>query len=410
MLPPGEYAMGRASDVPIRLDSKNVSRRHALLTLNYHEWLIEDLGSANGTRVGGKPIREATLIFPQQELRVGDVEVRLHPLRSEQSDDSLDPHAVAVLRFLPPEIRGVNKYGVHGLIGMGGMGAVLEAEDLDTRRRVAMKVLLKTGAPENVARFVAEAQITAQLDHPNILPIYELSVNAQDKPFYTMKLVRGESLRKVLDELREQKAEAAARFPLAELLKVFDKICEAVAFAHAKRIVHRDLKPDNILLGRHGEVWVTDWGLAKPLPRRADEASDFETSTAIDSVRHTDPAAVETESGMAVGSPQFMSPEQAAGSHAVDERSDVYSLGAILYQMLTLEPPVRGNDRFEILENALNGRITPIPESLAGKAIPHLAGATSLEHLSGVVMKALSADPARRPSSVKELQASVRLS
>ena len=408
VLPPGEYVMGRKPGVEIVLDSENVSRRHARLMLNYHDWLIEDLGSSNGTRVGGARIREATLVFPSQRVQVGDVEVELHPVRAAEPDDSPDPQTAAVGRFLSAQLRAESKYEVKGMIGMGGMGAVLEAEERTTRRRVAMKVLLRSGSAENVARFVAEAQITAQLEHPNIIPIYELSVNAQDKPFYTMKLVRGDSLARVLGDLRDGRPEAVAQFSLPELLRVFDKICDAAAFAHAKRIVHRDLKPDNILLGRFGEVLVMDWGLAKPLAKSAEEAVKPSTSIAVDSVRHTDSGLAMTTSGAAVGSPRFMAPEQAAGLAGIDHRADIYALGAILYQMVTLEPSVRGKDPLEILENVVQGRITPVLEALAGRALPHLASAPSLERLAAVTMKALSTEPAHRQSSVKALQAELR--
>ena len=407
VLPPGEYVIGRATDAAIRLRAENVSRRHAKLTLNYRDWLIEDVGSSNGTRVGGRRVVETTLVFPHQEVLLGDVELRLELEPAQASDRSLDPHAAALLRFLPPGICRDTNFRVLGLIGIGGMGAVLEAEDPATRRRVAMKVLLGTGSAE-VARFVAEGQITAQLDHPNILPIYQLGLNAQDKPFYTMKLVRGVSLEKALAELQEGDAEILARLSLTELLRVFDQICAGIAFAHAKRIVHRDLKPDNIMLGRNGEVWVTDWGLAKPLLRRAGESTGLVTSVAINSVRHTDPSAVASSSGLAIGSPQFMSPEQAAGVETVDERADVYSLGAILYQMLALKPPVQEASVMETLEAVAQGKLVPLADRLAAWRPPHLAGNSAVDQIAELATWALAMEPERRPASVKQFQARVR--
>lgn len=406
VLPPGEYVLGRATEASIPLRSQNVSRRHAVLTLNYRDWMIEDLNSSNGTKVGGKRIREVTLLFPNQEICVGDVQVELRRMVTGPDDDVPDLHKAALLRFLPRDLQGENKYRIRGLIGMGGMGAVLEAEELATRRVVAMKIMLNTGNAETVARFVAEAQITAQMSHPNILPIYDLSVNAQEKPFYTMKLVRGETLTRALEGIRDGKDEAGMRYSFVELMKIFSKICDAVAYAHLKGVMHRDLKPDNILLGRRGEVWVTDWGLAKPVHRVPADA-DADASVIITSLRHTDPDAVRTESGVAVGSARYMSPEQAAGSDAVDQRTDVYSLGAILYQMIALEAPVTGDDQWEVMAKVIRGDIPPLATRMRDKPLPSSMDARSLERISEIVRKAMSKSPGNRYTSVRDLSAPI---
>ena len=409
-LPPGQYEIGRESDSPLQFESDRVSRRHALLTLNYFDWIIEDLGSANGTRVGGKAITEPTFIFPQQEVRVGTVELHLRRLRSDDAAGSLAPQARAALQYLPTEIRGERKYQIVGIIAIGGMGVVLEAHDVSTRRVVAMKTLLSMDSTEDVARFVDEAQITAQLEHPNIVPVYEVNVNELEKPFFTMKLVRGESLKQVIHGLRLERPKTIEQYPLSELLTIFLKVCDAIAYAHSKGVVHRDLKPENVMLGDFGEVLVMDWGLAKPLGHHANvHPTDSSARLMVESLRSSDPSAINTLPGMALGTVQFMSPEQASGnSNRVDARSDIYALGAILYNLLTLRPPIEEANAQEMLTHAATGQITPPNEAIAGHALPHLLDGKLPAKLVDTVLKAMSLDPADRHPTVRTLEAEVR--
>lgn len=409
VLPPGDYVIGREVGMSIRLPSDKISRKHAQLSLTYYDWLIEDFESANGTFVGGRAVKEATLIFPQQDVRVGNVQLHLRRLPMTYEPEMIAPQTEALLRFLPLDLRGGRKYKVHGIIAMGGMGAVLEAEDMAMRRRVAMKVLLDAKSAEDVARFIEEAQITSQLEHPNIVPVYELNVNELDKPFYVMKLVRGESLAAVIKRLAAEEPAALQRYGLGDLLSILSRVCDALAFAHSKGVVHRDLKPDNIMLGEFGETVVMDWGLAKPLGQSANGVGQgLSIRTVVRSVRH-DHEAIGTEIGSAIGTPQYMSPEQAAGqSHAVDARSDVYAVGALLYAILTLRPPVSGANVMETLDNVVAGRIPPITEVVRRHAPKHLPGGRLPPELIGATMKALSLDPQDRYATMREMQTALR--
>ncbi len=162
-------------------------------------------------------------------------------------------------------------------IARGGMGAVIDARDNKLGRSVAMKVMLQPGAGEaQRRRFLQEARVLASQAHPNIVPVYDLGTDSQGRPFYTMKLVQGVTLDQVIVKLRAGDKDAVKRYPLNALLIIFEKACDAVAFAHSRGIIHRDLKPQNVMVGEFGEVMVMDWGLAKALPGNpAAEVTDF---------------------------------------------------------------------------------------------------------------------------------------
>lgn len=247
------------------------------------------------------------------------------------------------------------RYKVVGEIARGGMGAVLEVQDSDLDRRVAMKVLLRdtrraesdSGSPLDtgpVNRFIAEAQLTGWLEHPNIVPVHELGLDAEGRVYFTMKRVKGRSLRQIMDKLRQGHAATHAEFPLGKLLTILLKICDAIEFAHSKGIIHRDLKPENIMVGQFGEVLVMDWGLAKQIDKNqvantpaADDTVRFKLEVALGAA---DEDSQQTREGTISGTPAYMSPEQANGNVAeLGQRTDVFCLGAMLYEMLCLVPP-----------------------------------------------------------------------
>jgi len=298
--------------------------------------------------------------------------------------------------------KSTQRYVVEGEIARGGMGAVLRAVDCDIRREVAVKYMLDDKDPKKKARFIEEAQINGQLEHPNIVPVYDLGIDAQQRPFIMMKMVKGRSLKDVLDQLRDHPKLAEKDFSLGRLLNILVNVCNALSFAHARNVVHRDLKPANIMLGDFGEVYVMDWGLAKVLnqPGAADQMAVPTQATASLSGRNSKvvtnraPEADLTQEGSVLGTPVYMPPEQATGDlNAIDQRSDVYSLGAILYEMLTLHPPVsKEGGHLSVLMQVVQGEIQA-PQQREPKRFR--AGRIPTE-LAAVAMKALAKERENR--------------
>jgi serine/threonine protein kinase len=329
----------------------------------------------------------------------------------------------SVQELLAQRTKKDGRYLLEHEIARGGMGVVLRAVDCDIRREVAVKYLLDQTNAGKKLRFVEEAQITGQLEHPNIVPIHELGVDALKRVFFSMKMVKGRSLAQVLDELRQQPKQVEKEWSLGRLLNVLVNVCNALAYAHSCGVVHRDLKPANIMIGDFGEVYVMDWGLAKVLkggqikqpapmatvvsgvaaaaPAAAPAAVPLgqsistKRSSKVETSRNVD--ADLTQEGAVLGTPVYMPPEQATGKvEAIDQRSDVYSLGAILYEMLTLQPPVDKEDGYlAILMRVVQGEIIP-PERATHRVIP--------KELSAIAMKALAKKPQDRYSTVEALR------
>ena len=410
---PGEYVIGREAACDLVIPYEGVSRRHAKLTINFDNAFIEDLGSSNGTYVAERKLAESTRLFPNQTIRLGTVRVQLRRIKSEAPQSSLSPHSAAVQRCLPPEFLREQKYDIGAIIAQGGMGAIVEAQDKLLRRKVAMKVMLSTGAQVDVVRFIEEAQITGQLEHPNIVPVYELGVDEQEQVFYTMKLVRGITLHDVLSFIEKRVQDTVRKYPIGVLLNIFQKVCDALAFAHSKGVLHRDLKPANIMLGEYGEVLVMDWGIARASGRN-EAATSEPARTLVRSARQDEGAEMMTMAGMVLGTPQYMPPEQARGEiDRFDARTDIYSLGAILYHILTLEPPVRGSDMGEMIQSVADGKVAPRfardePQRVeTTQLLPHIPGGKIPDALAEVTRKAMSIRQEDRYQTVKELQAAL---
>ncbi len=418
----GEYIIGRDLTCHIMVDADEVSRHHARLIFSGFELIIEDTGSSNGVFIDGVQVQIPTRVRGDQEVQIGSARLRigLKEAASRQLAAALWDRDLG----LEPvrEMLESKKYRVITTIGRGGMGVVMQARDLRIRRTVAMKVM-KTSAQfsrENVLRFIDEAQLTGQLEHPNIVPVYDLGIDDQGETFYAMKYVKGTTLDEVLRGLRHGNVRVVEKYPLATLITIFQKICDAVAFAHSKEVVHRDLKPENVMIGAYGEVLVMDWGLAKNLTAGRPNQSDASVQT-ITEEPSTDARGFQTMHGLIVGTPPYISPEQARGElEKIDFRSDVFVLGEILYAILTLRAPVSGANVAEVVEKILNSEITP-PSSFnqqpkssrhqrpeiteAHVALIHCPGRRIPDGLSAVVMKAMNGEPAARYQSVEEMQA-----
>lgn len=314
VLPPGEYVIGHDVAADISLSVEGITARHAILRLSPNEWAVEKLDG--NIFINDEPISGSRIVFPDQRIRLGKAVITLQQDKPQESElETLSPETAAVRDLLPQMIRGERKYELGAVIGHGGMGVVHDAREVPVGRNVAMKLMRNAMRRDEVERFVREAQITAQLEHPNIVPVHELNVNEREQPFYTMKYVRGVSLGEVLRELAAGPIPAdKCKFSLDSLLTAFQKVCDAIAFAHSRRIIHRDLKPDNIMLGEYGEVLVMDWGLAKVLAHgpncRLEERPEVSGSKPLEGER--DLSSV-TQVGIVIGTLQYMPPEQARG-------------------------------------------------------------------------------------------------
>ena len=314
---------------------------------------------------------------------------------------AVSPEELESERSPAAEEAKLERYETLGLLGEGAMGSVHEARDVVLRRRVAVKRLLPEVRKQTAMyeRFLAEMQITAQLDHPHIVPVYGLEVASDGSVAYAMKLVAGKEYATLLEEagdLVEAGKTLAGDHRLEARLEIFVKVCDAVAFAHEHGIVHRDLKPSNIMIGRHNEVYVMDWGIARPMgPEGASADVGLELYDAEGEPTGTN----RTRVGQMLGTPTYMSPEQAkALNDELDGRSDLYTLGLILQEAVTLQAAVGGKSIVEVLTNAIEAKREPV-RAIRG---------TVPRELEAIITKATAKKPEQRYPSVEALADDVR--
>lgn len=424
----GEYIIGRDATCDLMVDAEEVSRHHARLTFSAFELVIEDLASSNGIFIEGVQVQIPTRLRSDQEVQIGNARLRVQ--LKEQAEQQLIAAREDTQLGLGPvrEMLSGSKYKVITTIARGGMGVVMHARDLRLRRTVAMKVM-KTHSQysrESVLRFIDEAQLTGQLEHPNIVPVYELAMDEAGETYYTMKYVKGITLDDVLRGLRYGNEKMISRYPLATLITIFQKICDAIAFAHSRGVVHRDLKPENVMIGAFGEVLVMDWGLAKNMSAATRSGDPARIETSMGEVPVPGARGFQTMHGLVVGTPPYISPEQARGEiDQVGPRSDIFVLGEILYAILTLRTPVAGSTVTEVIDNILASRITPPVSFNVGPkpsrrapaanidvnddevALVHCPGKRIPESLSAVAMKAMQTDAEKRYATVEEMQADI---
>ena len=280
-------------------------------------------------------------------------------------------------------------------LGRGGMGVVYAARDVEVGREVAVKLLRPehVGHESSARRFVEEAQITGQLQHPGIPAVYRVGTMPDGSPFLAMKLVKGRTLAELLKDTPDR----------GRLIGVFEGICQAVGYAHAHGVIHRDLKPANVMVGAFGEVQVMDWGLAKVLtsggvhPRRYSPSADTEPDTLIRANRGADDA---TSAGSMMGTPAYMPPEQAIGAvDKVDRQSDVFGLGAILCAILTGKPPYIGETAESTRQLAAQAKLDP--------ALTRLGACQAEPELIALCKRCLSAEKSARPANAQEVAQTV---
>ncbi|MBL8819680.1 MAG: protein kinase [Planctomyces sp.] len=305
-----------------------------------------------------------------------------------------------------PDRSSDSRYQFQGEIARGGMGAILKGRDTDLGRDLAIKVLLDAhkDKPDVVQRFVEEAQIGGQLQHPGIAPVYELGQFADKRPFFSMKLVKGQTFSRLLAERKDPSDERG------KFLGIFEQICQTMAYAHSRGVIHRDLKPANVMVGAFGEVQVMDWGLAKVLPAGgiADEQKSRDQQqgqSIIQTLRSRAGSDLpgrmgrvgsQTQIGSVMGTPAYMPPEQALGEvDNLDERADVFGLGAILCEVLTGQPPYVASDGTQVYRMATRGKLDD--------CFTRLEACGADAELIALAKNCMAIEPKERPRNAKVL-------
>ena len=333
-------------------------------------------------------------LFPPEE------EVELTQLSDLELGQSTNTDA-------PTQLSGSNakeKYAHLGTVGSGAMGEILLVRDQELRRKVAYKKV-HAGMTHNrkvMDRFFTEAQITAQLDHPNIVPIYSLEVSSQGEIGYSMKLIQGKTLKELMIEARkqfDQTGKVDEDHSLLTLIEHFLKVCDAMHYSHIKGVIHRDLKPANIMVGRYNEVYVMDWGIAKVIAQ-PEKPVDDEVVQLI----HSDadePVMERTQLGQILGTPRYMSPQQAAGkNNELDARCDQFSLGLILFELMTLKPAFTAKTQIDLLKKVLKAELPPF--------VHYSAKVRIATELQAIVRKATALKTHMRYENVADLADDLR--
>ncbi|MEN1681547.1 MAG: serine/threonine-protein kinase [Planctomycetota bacterium] len=297
---------------------------------------------------------------------------------------------------------GLAKYTGFRDMARGGNATLQSAVDTITGRTVAIKTLLPAlrGNRAEERRLLREARITAQLQHPGVVPVYEIGRDDLRGLYFTMKRISGENYFEVLKRIATGDAATAKAFPLLRRLDIVLDACMALAYAHARGVIHRDVKPENIWVGNFGEVVLLDWGAAK-VWGQPDEMMHVPRDPSASSGEASGQSQQLTLAGQRPGTPLYMSPEQVTRIGSLDERTDIFSTGVVLYEMLTLREPFRGRVIDETFENIR--RLTPPPPSERLHTPPGSPPATIPPELDAAIMRALAKSPAARQATMFDL-------
>jgi len=283
-----------------------------------------------------------------------------------------------------------NRYVDFSPLSQGGSAVLRLCRDTNLGRTIVMKTLHSHLANNEYmrARFLREARVTAQLQHPNTIPVYEIGLDIEGRLYFTMKKVEGQTLREIVDKQSSGDDQALQTFNLDRMLGIIIQVCNALSYAHVHGVVHRDVKPENVIVGSYGEVFILDWGVAKVWSKDDSENKEMEHE-------------VLTDLGQRPGTPLYMSPEQIrGGGDNIDARTDVYGMGVVLYEVLTLKEPHRGENINETFEMILKEETIPPELKTRDRQVP--------KRLSEIAMKALEKDPKDRFQTMQELIGALR--
>lgn len=349
---------------------------------------------------------EKTLIISQGKIRTrtSKIDIRYEKTVRDLSQSDLSENEQQNLAATETEKKyyqqaitrekNTSKYKFREKLVSGGMGAILEVIDQDLYRPAAMKIIKPSFKNDERAlvEFIREAKITAMLEHPNIIPIHELGLSDETGLYFTMKLMKGEPLHHILNEIKKGNPDYESKYDTYSLVNIFRKICDAVDFAHSKNIIHRDIKPHNVIVGRFGEVILMDWGLALYIGDPDKDENDLLQRDALRAISNL----TDEEKNIVQGSPAYMAPEQVNGEFSLlDKKTDIFLLAATFYHILTLEAPYTGENLKEVLNKARERDLTYPQKRSPNRHIP--------DELCRIVMKASSLKKEERHSSVQEL-------
>jgi len=304
---------------------------------------------------------------------------------------------------LPKDVpHGLRRYTGPREMARGATAILHSAFDPLTGRTVAIKKLLpetRTDFRER-RRLLREARVTAQLQHPNTVPVYDIGEDDVDGIYFVMKRISGENLFEVLKRIARGDEQAIEAFPISRRLEIVASACQALAYAHARGVIHRDVKPENIWVGNFGEVILLDWGVAKVWGHADDNEPIRQSSLEVRPEIDDQQLQTLTEGGQRPGTPLYMSPEQIVGNRTIDERSDVFSAGVVLYEVMAIREPFRGKTIDETFENIRHNEIQPPSERSPQYEIPKAVDA--------IVARALQKRPEKRYQSMRDLIADLR--